>query len=243
MHALYSGGTCSAACWLCNVCPRWVRYGGISACVSLFVSVCGSILLYLYVQCFHDQICISAHFRKWFFFYVQWQKVTLNIHHQPPIIAIATVRDDKHAAFHAWPIWLTGCLHPPIMAVLIIPHIPGRHGHYSGWIADELTPRWTHQWTLSVCATHEQPENRSQKCKLCCNNLNITKNSSNEKKTKNNEVISCHKSAKWTITCLFFHIHSTPLHLSSMFTPPPVLLPLFHPPLPPPFSPFPQSAL
>lgn len=28
----------------------------------------------------------------------EWQKISLNIHHQPFIIAIATARDDKHAA-------------------------------------------------------------------------------------------------------------------------------------------------
>lgn len=45
--------------------------------------------------------------------------------HNPSMISIETVGSDKHAAFHAWPVWLTGRLHPPIMAVLIIPHISG----------------------------------------------------------------------------------------------------------------------
>lgn len=92
----------------------------------------------------------------------EWQKIIFNLHNQASIIAIATVGDDKHAAFHAWPVWLTGHLHPPIMAVLIIPHILGRHRRYSGWMADELTLRWT-LLVWQGCATQGQPGNCHKK--------------------------------------------------------------------------------
>lgn len=48
--------------------------------------------------------------------------IPLNTPRHPSIIAIVTASNAKHAAFHAWPEWLADHLHPPIMAVLIIPH-------------------------------------------------------------------------------------------------------------------------
>lgn len=88
---------------------------------------------------------------------------------QPSIIAIETVSGDKHAAFHAWPVWLTGCLHPPIMTVLIIPHVPGRH--YSGRICDELAPRWTHRRAVSVWKC--QNAEKAAGCTSCSLKINL----------------------------------------------------------------------
>lgn len=42
-------------------------------------------------------------FVHYIFLLSEWQEISFNIHHQASIIAIATARDDKHAAFHVRP--------------------------------------------------------------------------------------------------------------------------------------------